>query len=255
MDMQAKLLDGKVALVTGGGSGIGRAVATGFAGAGAKVVLCGRREGPGEETAEQIRRDGGEALFVKADVTRAEDVEHLVDKVVSTHGRLDVAFNNAGVFEGLGPLADLTEEDYQKSFDGNVRSVFLCLKYEIRQMLKQGGGTIINNASAQSHLALGYSAHYTACKHAILGYTRAAAVDYAKDNIRVNAISPGIVVTSMLAGFDPETPETKQMLTRIPIGRAAVPEEMVGTVVFMASDMSPYMHGAALNIDGGWTAH
>lgn len=253
--MQAKLLDGKVALVTGGGSGIGRAVATGFARAGARVVLCGRREKPGEETAEQIRQEGGEALFVRADVSRAEEVERLIERVVSTYGRLDAAFNNAGIFKGLGRLADLTEEDYEESFDGNVRSVFLCLKYEIRQMLKQGGGSIINNASAQSHLALGYSAHYTACKHAILGYTRAAAVDYAKDNIRVNAISPGIVVTSMLEGFDPGSPETKQMLTRIPVGRAAVPHEMIGTVVFMASDMSPYMHGATLNIDGGWTAH
>lgn len=250
------LLEGKVALVTGGGSGIGQAVAVGFAKEGAKVVLCGRREDAGQETVGMIEAIGGNGLFVRADVSKSADVQALIARTVETHGRLDVAFNNAGAFYGLGMLADLSEEDYERSFDVNVRSTFLCLKYQIQQMLAQGGGgSIINNASAQSHLALGWSAHYTACKHAILGYTRAAAVDYARHNIRVNAISPGVTLTPMMAGFDPAAPENATLMARIPAGRVAVPEELVGTVVFMASDMSPYMHGASIAVDGAWTAH
>jgi NAD(P)-dependent dehydrogenase (short-subunit alcohol dehydrogenase family) len=250
------LLDGKSAIVTGGSSGIGRAVSIGLAKAGARVVLCGRREAEGEETVRMIAEEGGAASFVKADVSKAADVEALVARTVDLHGRLDIAFNNAGVFYGAGFLADLTEEDFDRSVDVNVRSTFLCLKYQIQQMLKQeGGGSIINNASAQSHLALGYSAHYTAAKHAILGYTRAAAVDYAKQNIRVNAISPGIVLTPMMAGFDPAAPENAQLMARMPAGRVATPEEIVGAVVFLASDMATYVHGASLSVDGGWTAH
>ncbi len=250
------LLEGKIALVTGGGSGMGRAVAVGFGREGASVVLCGRREDEGQETARLIAAAGGEALFVRTDVSKAGEVEALVAATVARFGRLDVAFNNAGAFYGYGNLADLSEEDFDKSADANIRSVFLCLKYEIIQMMKQGGGgSIINNASAQSHLALGLSAHYTAAKHAILGYTRAAAVDYARHGIRVNAISPGIVLTPMMAGFDPTAPETAGLMARMPAGRVATPEEIVGTVVFMASDMSPYLHGASISIDGGWTAH
>ena len=250
------LLQGKVALVTGGGSGIGQAVAVGFAREGAKVVLCGRREDAGAETVAMIEKAGGEGLFVRADVSKAADVEALVARTVDRHGRLDVAFNNAGSFVGFGLLADLTEEQYEQSFDTNVRSMFLCLKHEIRQMLAQGGGgAIVNNASAQSHLALGYSGHYTACKHAILGYTRAAAVDYAKDNIRVNAVSPGITLTPMMAGFDPAAPENAGLMARMPAARVATPEEIAGAVIFLASDMATYVHGASLAIDGGWTAH
>ncbi|WP_156679835.1 SDR family NAD(P)-dependent oxidoreductase [Sphingomonas profundi] len=254
--MSGPLLDGKVAIVTGGGSGMGRAVALGFAKEGARVVLCGRREDEGGETERLIREAGGEGLFVRADVSQAADVEALVATAVERFGRLDVAFNNAGAFHGFGPLADLSEEDFERSMAANIRSMFLCLKYEIAQMMRQGGGgSIVNNASAQSHLALGLSAHYTAAKHAILGYTRAAAVDYARHGIRVNAISPGIVLTPMMAGFDPAAPQNATLMSRMPAGRVATPEEIVGTVVFMASDMSPYMHGAAISLDGGWTAH
>ena len=250
------LLDGKVAIVTGGGSGIGQAVAVAFAEHGAKVMLCGRRPEAGAETVEMIRKIGGTGQFFKADVSKAAEVEALVAATVAAYGKLDVAFNNAGIFDGFGLLADLTEEAYDNSFDSNVRSMFLCLKYQIRQMLAQGGGgSIINNASAQSHLALGYSAHYTACKHAILGYTRAAAVDYARQNIRVNAISPGVTLTPMMAGFDPDAPENATLMARIPAGRVATPAEIAGTVVFMASDLSPYMHGASIAVDGAWTAH
>lgn len=250
------LLDGKVAIVTGGGSGIGQAVAIGFAKEGAKVVLCGRREEAGAETVGRIEQAGGTGVFVQADMSKAKDVEALVAAAVDRFGKLDVAFNNAGAFFGAGFLADLSEEDFDLSCDANIRSTFLCLKYQIAQMLAQGtGGSIINNASAQSHIALGYSAHYTAAKHAILGYTRAAAVDYAKHNIRVNAISPGVVLTPMMAGFDPNSPDTRTIMEAIPAGRVATPEEMAGTVIFMASDMAPYMHGASISVDGGWVAH
>lgn len=249
-------LGGKSAIVTGGGSGIGQAVAIAFAREGASVMICGRREDSGEETLRRIEAEGGTCRFFRCDVSRADQVEALVAETVRAYSKLDVAFNNAGVFYGAGFLADLTDEDCVNSFDVNIRSTFLCLKYEIQQMRRQGtGGSIINNASAQSHLALGYSAHYTAAKHAILGYTRAAAVDYAKENIRVNCISPGVVLTPMMAGFDPDAPENAVLMSRMPAGRVATPEEIAGTVVFMASDASPYMHGASISIDGGWTAH
>lgn len=250
------MLEGKVSIVTGGTSGIGQAVAVAFAKAGAKVVLCGRREDAGQETVRMIRDAGGEGTFMRADVSKSADVENLVARTVELHGRLDVAFNNAGIGEGTPKLADLSEADYERNFDTNVRSTFLCLKFEIRQMLKQGGGgSIVNNASVQSHIALGYSAHYTACKHAIMGYTRAAAVDYAADNIRVNAVAPGIVLTPMMAGFDPKAPEVATIMARIPAARVMTPEELAPTIVFMASDLAPYMHGASVAVDGGWLAH
>lgn len=250
------MLDGKVALVTGGTSGIGRAVAIDFAREGAKVVICGRREDAGKETIDRIESENGKALFVKTDVSKAKEVERLIGTAVEEFGRLDVAFNNAGIGEGTPKLANLSEEDYDRNFDTNVRSIFLSLKYEILQMLKQGdGGSIVNNASVQSHIALGYSAHYTACKHAILGYTRAATVDYAKDNIRVNAVSPGIVLTPMMEGFDPAAPEVAEIMSRIPAGRVARPEDIVGAVTFLASDRASYVFGASLAVDGGWLAH
>ncbi len=250
------LLNDKVALVTGGGSGMGRAVAVAFAREGAKVVLCGRRDSEGAETVSMIKDAGGEGQFVRTDISKADEVEALVAHTVGAYGRLDVAFNNAGVGEGSPPLAELTEERFEYNMNINIRGTFLCLKYEIAQMMKQGGGgSIINNASIQSHMALGASAHYTASKHAVLGYTRAAAVDYAPHGIRVNAIAPGIVLTPMMAGFDPEAPEVAGMMARIPAGRVAVPEDIVGPVLFLASDMSAYVYGASLAVDGGWLAH
>lgn len=250
------LLDGKAAIVTGGGTGIGQAVAVAFAREGAKVMVCGRRESALADTLAMMRAVGGEGAVMRADVSKAPDVEALVAATVARFGKLDVAFNNAGIFDGAGRLADLTEEAYANSFDTNVRSIFLCLKHQINQMLAQGhGGSIINNASAQSHLALGGSGHYTACKHAILGYTRAAAVDYARDNIRVNCISPGVTMTPMMGDFDPAAPENAGLIARIPAGRVATTDEIAGTVVFMASDMAPYLHGASIAVDGAWTAH
>lgn len=250
------LLDGKTALVTGGTSGIGKAVALGLAREGARVMICGRRIAAGEAVVAEIRAAGGEPAFLPADVSRAADVAALVDDTVARFGCLDIAFNNAGIFEGAAALADLTELEYDHMFDANVRSTFLCLKYEITQMMAQGdGGTIINNASVQSHLALGGSGHYTACKHAILGYTRAAAVDYARYGIRVNAISPGITLTPMMAGFDPDAPWAAKRMARIPAGTVARPEDLVGAVLFLASTLSSYLHGAAIAIDGGWAAH
>lgn len=250
------MLDGKVAIVTGGGSGIGRAVAVAFAREGARVAFCGRREQAGRETLEMIRSAGGEGLFVRADVAQSADVQRMVRETVARYGRLDAAFNNAGVGAASPKFAEVSETEYDRHFDINVRGTFLCMKYELRQMLAQGGGgAIINNASVQSHIAIGTSAHYTASKHAILGYTRAAAVDHAADNIRVNAISPGIVMTPMMEGFDPKAPEVAPLMARIPAGRVATPEEIAGLVVFLASDRASYLFGASIAVDGGWLAH
>jgi len=250
------LLDGKVAIVTGGGSGIGRAVCVAFVQEGARVVFCGRREEAGRETLAIIRAAGGDAHFVQADISKSADVQRLVRATVERHGRLDAAFNNAGIGEASPKFADVSEDEYDHHFDVNARGTFFCMKYELRQMLAQGGGgAIINNASVQSHIAIGASAHYTASKHAILGYTRAAAVDHAADNIRVNAISPGIVMTPMMEGFDPKAPEVAMLMARIPAGRVATPEEIAGVVAFMASDRAAYMFGASIAVDGGWLAH
>ena len=197
-----------------------------------------------------------DADFVQADISKSADVQRLVRATVERHGRLDAAFNNAGIGEASPKFADVSEDEYDRHFDINARGTFLCMKYELRQMLAQGGGgAIINNASVQSHIAIGTSAHYTASKHAILGYTRAAAVDHATDNIRVNAISPGIVMTPMMEGFDPKAPEVAMLMARIPAGRVATPEEIAGVVAFMASDRAAYMFGASIAVDGGWLAH
>lgn len=251
------LLDGKIALVTGGGSGIGRAAAVGFAKAGAKVALCGRRESAGAETVALIEGAGGEALFIRTDISKGDEVQALVAHTVERFGRLDIAFNNAGIGEASPNVADLDEASFDRNFATNVRGTFLCLKYQLAQMVRQGGGgSIINNASIQSHMALGGSAHYTAAKHAILGYTRAAGVGYAPQGIRVNAISPGIVLTPMMEGFDPEAPAQAAMIqARIPALRVAVPEDLVGALVFLASDMSLYCNGTSLAVDGGYLAH
>jgi NAD(P)-dependent dehydrogenase (short-subunit alcohol dehydrogenase family) len=245
-----------VALVTGGTGGIGRASAIALAQAGAKVAVCGRRDNEGAETVELIRAAGGEGLFVRTDVASAEDVRSLVAEVASTFGRLDIAFNNAGVEGGLGLLADLEEEDFDRVFGINVRGLWLCMKYEIQQFLAQGtGGVIINNSSVQGHITWGFAGHYTASKHAVEGYTKTAAIDYAKKGIRVNAIAPAIVKTDLMAQtFVDGDPAAKHLLRQHPLGRFAEMEEIAGAVVFLASDAAGYINGVSLPIDGGLLA-
>lgn len=253
-------LEKKVALVTGGTSGIGRAVAIAYAAAGARVVIAGRRPDEGEESVRLAREAAtgeGDAIFYRADLVIDAQIEALVAFAADQFGSLDIAFNNAGTGEAGKRFADLTVEGYERIFAVNVRAIFLCMLAEIRQMRLRGrGGAIINTSSIQGHVALGRSAHYTASKHAIEGYTKAAAVDHAADGIRVNAIAPGIVVTPLMDGYDFEHPKVKAMVReRYPVRRVATVDDIVGSAVFLASDAARYVNGVSLPVDGGFLSH
>jgi NAD(P)-dependent dehydrogenase (short-subunit alcohol dehydrogenase family) len=252
-------LSGKVALVTGGTSGIGKATAIAFARSGAKVVIAGRRQPEGETTVDEIQRTDGDAIFVKTDVSDEAQVKALVEKTVARYGRLDIAFNNAGIEGEFGILtAEQTAEHYQQVFDINVKGVLLSMKHEISTMLVHGGGAIVNMASVASTVGLPGTGIYVASKHAVLGLTRSAALEYAQQGIRINAISPGGVETEMLqraAGQPEEESASRTFFKNLhPIGRFSTPEEIAATVVFLASPEATFIVGANLLVDGGWTA-
>lgn len=251
-------ISGKVVLITGATSGIGKAAAVAFAQNGAKVVLAGRRNNEGEAVVNEISSNGGEAIFVKTDVSDEEQVKHLVEKTVVTFGRLDVAFNNAGIEGNFNILtADQTVEHYQRVFDINVKGVLLSMKYEIPALLAAGGGAIINMASVAATIGIPAAAIYVASKHAVLGLTRSAALEYAQQGIRVNVISPGTVETEMVqrhVGLPEENSQARQIFTNLhPMKRIASPEEIASAVVFLASDGASFITGANLAADGGWT--
>jgi NAD(P)-dependent dehydrogenase (short-subunit alcohol dehydrogenase family) len=248
-------LEGKVGLVTGGTSGIGRDTAVVFAKAGAKVVVAGRREVEGEETVELIRAAGGDALFVKTDVSKASEVDALVQKVVERFGRLDVVFNNAGIEGVWVPIVRQSEEDWDRTIDINLKGVWLCLKYEIRQMLKQGGGgAIVNMASVTGLVGSAGAAAYSASKHGVLGLTKSAALETAKSRIRINAICPAVVETPMGARLFGAPAVHKQVIGLHPIGRLGRPMEIAEAVVWMCSDRASFMTGQSLVLDGGFLA-
>jgi NAD(P)-dependent dehydrogenase (short-subunit alcohol dehydrogenase family) len=252
-----RLLEGKVVLVTGGGSGIGRASAVALADAGAKVVISGRREKEGLETIGLIKKNGGEAKFVQADISKEADVQRLVKQTVDSYGRLDAAFNNAGIEGEIGkPTHEQSLENYRAVMDTNVLGVLLAMKYEIAEMLKNGGGTIVNNASVGGLIGFPTASVYVASKHAVLGLTKTAALEYGKQGIRVNAVSPGPIETPMLERFaGGATSEAKTQMTNAqPIGRLGRPEEIAEAVVWLASDKSSFVTGQSLTADGGWTA-
>lgn len=244
----------KVVLITGGATGIGRATALAFARHGAKVVI-GDVDDRAAETVSMIEEEGGTALFVRTDVTSAADVEALVRTTVDTFGGLHVAFNNAGILTPTAPLAEQTEEDFDKTIAVDLKGVFLSLKYEIAHMETAGGGSIINTASVAGLIADPDMAPYVAAKHGVIGLTRAAAFDYGSKGIRVNALAPGLVETPMTKVWQDQPEIWDAVAASNRFGRAAAPEEIAGTVLYLASDMSSFSTGAVIVADGGQTAH
>jgi NAD(P)-dependent dehydrogenase (short-subunit alcohol dehydrogenase family) len=249
--MNTKKLSDKVALVTGGTSGIGKTTAIEFARAGAKVVLTGRREKEGAQVVAEIKKLGGDAGFVRADVAKDADVKGMVDFTVDKFGRLDVAFNNAGV-EWMGPLDQATEAEYRRVFDINVWGVLNSMRHEIPAMLKTGGGAIVNTSSVAGHVGMGGVSIYTASKHAVEGLTKALALEFAKQNIRINAVAPGAIATEMFdrfAGKHSEVLDSLQSL--IPVGRIGASEEIAAAVLYLCSDNAKFTTGTSLVVDGG----
>jgi NAD(P)-dependent dehydrogenase (short-subunit alcohol dehydrogenase family) len=248
-------LQGKVGLITGGTSGIGRESAVLFAKAGAKVVVTGRREVEGKETIELVRAAGGDGLFVKADVSKAADVEAMVQKTVQKYGRLDMAFNNAGIEGNWVPIAEQSEEDWDVTVDINLKGVWLSLKYEIRQMLKQGGGgSIVNMSSIAGLMGGADAATYCASKHGVIGLTKAAALETARCGIRVNAVCPAVIETPMGERLFGAPDMKKYSLGLHPLGRFGTPAEVAEAVVWMCSDRASFMTGQYIVLDGGFLA-
>lgn len=246
---------GKVALVTGGTSGIGRVTAVALGREGARVVVTGRREAEGAAVVKEIGAAGGQGWFVKGDVSVEADVKRMVDETVSKFGRLDLAFNNAGI-EVTGAIHEARVEDYRKCFDINVLGVLLSMKHEIPAMLKGGGGAIVNNASVAGTIGMPGAGVYIASKHAVLGLTKSAAMETAKQNIRINAVSPAAIQTDMFdrfVGGGPETDGAKYMTSLHPVGRVGRPEEIARPVLFLLSSASSFMTGHDLKVDGGLT--
>jgi NAD(P)-dependent dehydrogenase (short-subunit alcohol dehydrogenase family) len=248
--------EGKVALVTGGGSGIGRAISLAFAREGARVVVADVDLTTGEETAQGIAEAGAEGIFLQADVSKGEQVKAMIDKAVTTYGQLDCACNNAGVAGTMASLAESTEEDWDRTILVNLKSVWLCMKYEIPQMLKQGGGAIVNTSSVAGLVGLQGWSPYVASKHGVLGLTKSAALEYAKAKIRVNAVCPSIIQTDMAQCFTGGNERVeKYILSQQPLSRMGTPEEVAGAVLWLCSDEASFVTGLALAVDGGLLAH
>ena len=246
------MTDQKVAIVTGGNSGIGRATAIALAREGAKVTVAARRASEGEETVRLVKEAGSDAIFVKTDVAIENDVRSLVEKTVETFGRLDYAVNNAGIGEKMTPLVEQTSEKFDQIMNTNVRGVWLSMKYEIPMMIKNGGGAIVNTSSGAGLVGFPQMPVYIASKHAVLGLTKSAALEYAKSGIRINAIAPGGVETDMLmqtVGDDHQFLETFRSMH--PIGRIGRPEEIANTIVWLLSDKASFVLGHTLLVDGG----
>jgi NAD(P)-dependent dehydrogenase (short-subunit alcohol dehydrogenase family) len=248
-----RIFENKVAIVTGGSFGIGQAAAIGFAKQGAKVVVADWVED--KETMDRIKESGGAAIFFKCDVSREEDVKKMVERTIREFGRLDYAFNNAGI-EGLSaPTHECSNENWDKTIAVNLKGVWLCMKYEIPHILKQGKGAIVNNASIAGLVGFPNIPAYVASKHAVIGLTRNAALEYAKSGLRVNAVCPGVINTPMIDRFTGRKKEVeKQFVDMEPVGRMGLPEEVAEAVMWLCSDAASFVTGNALPVDGGWTA-
>lgn len=249
-------LEGKVALITGAGSGIGRATAILFTSEGAKVAIIDRVEEGAKKTVSQIKASGGEATFIKADVSKSSEVKNMIKTTLDTYGRIDILFNNAGIQQPLNKTVETSEEDWDDTINTNLKGVFLGMKYGIPEMIKTGGGSIINTASMCGFIAPTYMPAYNASKGGVVMLTKSAALEYVKDNVRVNCVCPGVVDTAIKkqVDSDPNWPIIRSTRIPIPVGRLAAPEEIAKTVLFLASDESSYVTGAAIMVDGGRTA-
>ena len=247
--------EGKVVLVTGGTSGIGRETAVLFAKRGARVAVAGRREAEGKETVDLIHRAGGEGIFVQTDVSQASDVRAVVEKTVSAFGGLDYAFNNAGIEGNWIPIVEQSENDWDRTIDINLKGTWLCLKYELQQMLKQGrGGAIVNNASISGFIGSYGSTTYAASKHGVLGLTKGAALEVARNQIRVNAVCPAAIETPMANRLFGGPGVREKVLGFYPLGRFGEPLEVAEAVLWMCSSAAGFMTGQSLVLDGGFLA-
>ena len=242
---------GKVAFVTGAASGIGRATAVAFAAEGARVAILDRTEAALHATADAIRETGGDVLVIAGDVSQPQQVEAAVGRVVATFGRLDIAFNNAGVENRAAPVAEIDLEEWDRVLDINLRGTFVCMKHELAQMVRQGGGVIVNTSSGAGIRGVAGGASYAASKHAIIGLTKSAALDYAGQNIRVNAILPGNIETPMMDRFTGG--DMQKAIDLEPVGRLGKPEEIADAVLWMSADLGAFVTGAAISVDGGWS--
>lgn len=248
-------LDGKVAIVTGAASGIGRSIAMLFAQEGAKVVVADIMDEQGMETVRMIKERGGDAIFVHADVSKEDDIKNMIKKAVDVYGRLDIVVNNAGIEGAAMDTANYPENVFDKVIAVNLKGVWLGIKYAVPELIRSGGGSIINIASILGLVGLAGASAYNASKGGVIQLTRTAALEYAKYNIRVNAIAPGFIETPMVSRAFSEHPELREfVLKMIPLGRLGKPEEVAKTALFLASDDSSYVTGSVLVVDGGWTA-
>jgi NAD(P)-dependent dehydrogenase (short-subunit alcohol dehydrogenase family) len=247
----SKRFEGKTAFVTGAASGIGRATATAFATEGARVAVTDRDVASLQEIEKDLKAAGADVLAISCDVSKPDEVRAAVDQTVKAFGRIDCAFNNAGVENKATPLAEIEIEEWDRILNINLRGAFVCMKHELAQMLKQGGGVIVNTSSGAGIRGVAGGSAYAASKHAIIGMTKSAALDYAKSNIRVNAVLPGNIATPMMERFTGG--DIQKAIDLEPVGRLGKPEEIAEAVLWMCSDLGGFVTGASIVVDGGWS--
>ena len=246
-----KRFEGKTAFITGAASGIGRATAVAFAVEGARVVVTDRVEAALRETGESVKEIGGEVLAIACDVSKPEEIEAAVAQAVNTFGCIDCAFNNAGVENKATPLHEIELEEWDRILSINLRGTFVCMKHEIAQMVRQGSGVVVNTSSGAGIRGVAGGASYAASKHAMIGMTKSAALDYAKQNIRVNCVLPGNIATPMMDRFTDG--DIQKAIDLEPVGRLGKPEEIAEAVLWMCSDLGGFVTGASIVVDGGWS--